>query len=295
MLFMQNFDPYQVDLFKKFEKFRCRYFGAAYPPYHNGMYLEEYFFHKFLRNGKVTERIFIPVFWTNCYLSGTTDGLQELLNDLDPEREYFCVSQHDDAIKENLPPKTIHFNAGGNKTGDNVIPIPLVCSRIPNNYAEVQKTTFCSFVGSNTHPIRKKMIQDLAGQTGFEIFSKEWSPDVNSEDQSKFLRKTAESMFALCPRGYGASSFRTYEALQLGAVPVIIYDQDWRPFKHRVEWDDFSIHCHYSKIKELPEVLIKLAPFASYMAETGKYYYDRFFSLQSLPNMIYLELDARKN
>jgi hypothetical protein len=295
MLFMQNFDPYQVELLKKFEKFRPPYLGAAYPPYHKGMYLEEYFFHQFLNAGKVSDKILIPIFWTNCYLSGTTDGLQELLNSLDPEREYFCVSQHDDAIKEKLPPKTIHFNAGGNITGHNVIPIPLVCSRIPNNYTDVKKTTFCSFVGSNTHPIRKKMIEELSGKSGFEIYAKEWSPQVKSEDQSKFLSKTAESMFSLCPRGYGASSFRTYEALQLGAVPVIIYDHDWRPFKQRVNWDNFSVHCHYSRIKELPDALVRLAPYASNMAIDGKYCYDKFFSLHSLTDQIYIELDARKS
>lgn len=295
MLFMQNFDPYQVELFKKFEKFRQPYRGVAYPPYHKGLYLEEYFFQEFLKRGKVANQILIPVFWTNCYLSGTTEGLQELLNGLDPEREYFCVSQHDDAIKEKLPQKTLHFNAGGNKTGYNVIPIPLVCSTIPNNYANVQKRTFCSFVGSNTHPIRKKMIEELTGKAGFEIYAKEWSPDVNQEDQSKFLRKTAESIFALCPRGYGASSFRTYEALQLGAVPVIIYDHDWRPFTQRVNWDDFSVHCHYSRINELPDALTLLAPYASGMAIDGKYNYNTFFSLHSLADQIYIEIDARKN
>lgn len=289
---MLDFDPYQVELFKKFEKFRPKYCGPAYPPYHKGLYLEEYFFQEFLKRGKITEQILIPVFWTNCYLSGATDGLQELLDSLDPEREYFCVSQHDDAIIERLPPKTIHFNAGGNKDG---IPIPLVCSRIPNNYAGIQKTTFCSFVGSNTHPIRQKMMNELAGKAGFEIYSKQWSPQVDELSQAGFLDKAARSMFALCPRGYGASSFRTFEALQLGAVPVIIYDKEWFPFDDRIDWNSFSVRIHESIISELPNILIQIAPLADQMIKNGKYHYDRFFSLQSLPDMIYSELDARKS
>jgi len=289
---MQDFDPYQVELFKRFERFRPPYNGPAYPPYHKGPYLEEYFFQDFLLREKKVEQFFIPIFWTNCYLSGTIDGLQEELNKLDPELEYFCVAQHDDAIMEILPPKTACFNAGGNKDG---IPIPLVCSKVPNFILPKfeDKKIFCSFVGSMTHPIRSKMLAELHDKAGFSIHTKNWNQKIEDDLCLFFLEKTCESIFSLCPRGYGASSFRFYETLQLGSVPIFIYDKPWFPYEDYINWDLFSIRVHESEIKKIPDILVEKTPFAPKMIERGREAYARFFSLFALPDQIYRILNNR--
>jgi hypothetical protein len=51
------------------------------------------------------------------------------------------------------------------------------------------------------------------------------------------------SYIALCPRGYGGSSFRFYEAMQLGVVPLLIGDIDTRPFKPFLDWDHLSLYA----------------------------------------------------
>ena len=35
-----------------------------------------------------------------------------------------------------------------------------------------------------------------------------------------------DSLFSLCPRGYGPTSFRLYESIQLGSIPVYIAEDD---------------------------------------------------------------------
>lgn len=123
----------------------------TYPPYHTGEYLEEYFYSFYLSNKSKFDELnvtLIPVFWTNVYNNGEISPhiIQSFLNALPLENVYFTVSQHDDAVREILPPRTIHFSAGGRNGG---IPIPLVCSPIPNTYlGESNKDIFCSFVGS---------------------------------------------------------------------------------------------------------------------------------------------------
>lgn len=286
---MQNFDDYQVELFKKFEKFRPKYTGCSYPPYHVGMYLEEYFFFEFLKRGKQAGQYLIPVFWTNCYLQNETAGLQELLDELNPDFEYFCVSQHDDAIKENLPPKTLHFNAGGNKNG---IPIPLVCSPITDK-PKVDKKVFCSFIASMTHPIRQNLVYSLINKSGFELYGREWTQKIEDAAKDFFINKTSESLFSLCPRGYGATSFRFYEAMQLGTVPVFVYNKDWFPYEDIIDWDSFSVRVHVSEIDNIQNILIEKAPFTQKMSETGRLFYDKFFSLEALPDQIYRILNAQ--
>ena len=52
------------------------------------------------------------------------------------------------------------------------------------------------------------------------------------------------SRVCLAPRGYGGSSFRLFEAMLLGVVPLVIGDHDTRPFKRFVDWDSCSLFTH---------------------------------------------------
>jgi hypothetical protein len=68
----------------------------------------------------------------------------------------------------------------------------------------------------------------------------------------------ADSVFALCPRGYGPTSFRLYEAMQMGCVPVYITDQAWLPFKDEILWDQTAVLCGIDEVAGLPERLYKM-------------------------------------
>ena len=113
----------------------------TYPPYHQGYYMEEYFYNFYLNNKADFDRIgytLIPIFWTNVYIMETKGAnrrrlIQPYLDAL-PDTKYFTVSQHDDAVAEKLPPGTISFEGGGNGNG---IPLPLICSKLPSVKTDV--------------------------------------------------------------------------------------------------------------------------------------------------------------
>lgn len=44
--------------------------------------------------------------------------------------------------------------------------------------------------------------------------------------------------------GYGGSSFRFFEAMQLGIVPFLIGDIDTRPFKKFINWGKVSFYSN---------------------------------------------------
>ena len=48
------------------------------------------------------------------------------------------------------------------------------------------------------------------------------------KDRRLFLQEMRDSWFVLCPSGLAPSTFRVYEAMQLGRVPVILSDH-WEP------------------------------------------------------------------
>lgn len=229
----------------------------TYPPYHKGDYLEDFFINKFIKENPQTQRHFIGISWTTLYCTNNTNGLQEYLDCLPKDQKYFTVSQHDDAPMHRLPPDTLCFSAGGRIQNKNTVPIPLICSPIPYKFdIDIPKENLASFVGSNTHPIRHKLFETYKDSENIKIFLKGWSPQVNLDEFHFFIQTTLKSKFCLCPRGYGLNSFRLYEAMQLGCIPVIITDNFYLPWKDELNWEDFSVLIYDSEIPNLEKILL---------------------------------------
>jgi len=278
-----------------------------YPLYHQGKYLEEYFHNFYIKNKQQfdsTGYTYIPIYWTNCYNTGvftSTPGqnmlsretIQKALDTL-PAGKYFTVSQHDDAIAEKLPNETLSFQAGGNQNG---IPIPLICSRIdPKLCNEAKKDIFCSFVGSITHNVRDAMYAHYGHDKHFYFSPQHWDVHVPQSRFDHFIDITKRSLFSLCPRGYGAQSFRLYEVLQLNSVPVFIYDKEWLPFKDEIDWNSFCVLIHINNISNLK---LKLLSYSrdqiNKMIHTGREIYEKYFTLEATCNQILKTLKMKNN
>jgi len=256
----------------------------VYPPYHQGDYLEEYFY-KFYKENKdkfdKTGYTLIPIFWTNVYITNTNiELIQHYLNSLPPGK-YFTVSQHDDAVKEILPVGTLSFEAGGNGNG---IPIPLICSPLAEEYKQpTDKEILCSFTGSITHNIRNKIYHRYSTDKDFILVGKNWTPSVSNNDLNNFINITKRSKFTLCPRGYGAQSFRLYEVLQLNSVPVIVYDKEWFPFNNTIDWNSFCVLIHEDEIDSLKENLLSITEQEyEHMLKIGKQVYIEYFTMEGM-------------
>ena len=270
-----------------FKDVRIPWAGVNYPPYHQGLYIEEHFYDYYIRNKAkfdATGYTLLPIFWTTAYL--LQQDLTSYINALPKALKYFCVAQHDDGVKEVLPEGTIVFSAGGNSGG---IPLPLVCSPIPEDIIiPVKKDIFCSFVGSITHDIRKEMVAKLKSNPLFYIKTDEWSIHVNNDKQESFINTILRSKFTLCPRGYGAQSFRFYEALQLGSIPIYIHDDNkWQPYSDLLAWDKFSVSLHIKDIEALPELLQSISEETiEEMVLEGRRVYADIFKMLHIPKYI---------
>lgn len=279
-----------------YKNVRVPWQGAPYPPYHQGMYMEEYFFDYYIKNKKVfddTGYTLLPIFWTTAYLYQL--DVVSYIKALPKHLKYFCIAQHDDGVKEMLPEETIVFSAGGNSGG---IPIPLVCSPIDTHTLNYnRRDILCSFIGSNTHEVRKIMTQSLKDDQLFYIQNGEWSWNLDDVKQDVFLNVTSRSKFTLCPRGYGAQSFRFYEALQLGSVPIYVYDDNkWLPYSNILNWNEFSILIHINDIFSLKEILLSISDKQlNLMRQKGNEVYQNYFALPNLPRLVleYLKNNAK--
>jgi hypothetical protein len=68
------------------------------------------------------------------------------------------------------------------------------------------------------------------------------------------------SVFSLCPRGLGATSFRLYEALSVGSIPVYLWDgHPWLPYADELDWSEFSVCLPIGEVERLPALLAGLS------------------------------------
>lgn len=186
-------------------------------PENNNLIFEEWFYQKYDAS-KETDREYLPIFWTSYYVNnayGTRNmgDLQAFIDSLDRSKKYFTVLQYDDGILNDISGLDIVvFGSGGGRID---VAIPLLTMPHPYKF-EVKKDILVSFAGSMTHPIREEMLNYIDGRA---VIRKD---RISTEEYCKLM---ARSKFALCPRGYGKSSFRIHEALQYGSIPVYISDE----------------------------------------------------------------------
>ena len=235
---------------------------VVYPPFKQGLYLEEYFSrHNRLGN-------YLDVFWTNIQIDPRFRmGLQRIVQKMlveqypDATRSYFTVVQHDDGVLFQLPPNVTIYSAGG--TGH--VPLPLIYEDMANTL-ELQprksfreKSVLCSFVGSITHAVRQRMMQVLTNKTHFHFSVDQWTNAVDAQKQIHFIQSTMNAKFCLAPRGYGRSSFRFFEAFQLGTVPIYVWDDiEWLPYKEFLDYSKFAISIHVSDLPTLEARLLSI-------------------------------------
>lgn len=265
----------------------------TYPSYHQGCYLEEYFYSYIVNNKISLNRNYIDIFWTNIYCNAAAGkdnliNIQQIINMLDQNLKYFTICQHDDGPFEHLPSDTLIFSAGGNRVAGNIIPIPLICSKIQNEFINETKTFLCSFVGSPTHPIRNQLLSQWGNDENFIFAMQEhWMEVIPKKNLSLFKALTSKSKFTLCPRGYGKTSFRLYECMQLGSVPVYVSDSHYLPWTDKLDWSEFCVLIKPDQINDLKEILSSYSDKQiEKMVQTAHKLYDEYFSMEGMCKQI---------
>lgn len=202
---------------------------------------------------------YLPIFWTRWHVAHDRGrkGISQLQKEVDKQmiedRKSFTICQRADGPLVKLG-QTLKFLAS--RKTDSGLDVPLLSNPHKKPFFEPSKKYLASFIGHlSTHPIRQKMAESLEGQNDIYIFDglkssrffiervfEKHIPLFPKKGSRFFVRKMLESYIALCPRGYGGSSFRFYEAMQLGITPFLIGDVDTRPFKKFINWDTMSFY-----------------------------------------------------
>ena len=232
---------------------------------------------------------YLPIFWTRYWVKNNYGkvGVAELNSYLDSlgldESKLFTICQYDDG-----PLIDLNFGKGlflsSRKTEGLGQDIPLIASDLPKIWTR-KKKYLMSFAGRfDTHPIRMELREAASKHISVHIAEQQ----LNSR---RFAALLQASLVVLCPRGYGGSSFRFYEAMQSGSVPCLIGDIDTRAFKSQIPWDKISF---YFKTPGEAMSAIEKMNFNSLqeMGLLAKDYYNKFLKLGTWNNLLINEMLA---
>ncbi len=224
-----------------------------YPPHHRGPLIEDYAFEYFTKNPVQSKYTYLPIFWTgwfvkNNYGKGPDQHLiQEYVDKLPKDRKYWTIVQNDDGLfVKNFECKIFSCASIGDYA------IPVLCNR--HNPVNIPRLPYTMFFAGNlkTHPIRMEMVRGLMGDRNATI--------AKTLEYNRFIQLMCRSTFALCPRGYGNTSFRMYEAMGLGAIPIYISDIHWLPFPDKIDWNKCSVLVKPDEIDKISKTIRAIKP-----------------------------------
>lgn len=141
-----------------------------------------------------------------------------------------------------------------------------------------------SFRGSMTHPVRdavlalrhpRAILERTRAQTFYEM-----DEAKQNAARAEMNELTSRSKFILCPRGYGASSYRLFETLGAGRVPVVISDE-WLP-PPRVDWPACIVRVADRDVSRIPQILERREADWDGLAAAGREVYEREFAPASI-------------
>ena len=123
------------------------------------------------------------------------------------------------------------------------------------------------------------MENNLSRRKGYYVKNLK-SDGIKIKDLTKFRKIISNSIFSLCPRGFGPTSFRLYESIQMGSIPIYISDEFILPYSNIIDWDKLSLLINLNEIDSIPEKVDKIIQSNMHleMYEYGQYCYKEYFN-----------------
>ena len=82
-------------------------------------------------------------------------------------------------------------------------------------------------------------------------------PHPDADDYELLARN---SIFTLAPAGYGRSTYRFFQSIQWGSVPVMLSDDYVTPFAESIPWDSFTLTIPERELDRVDEIIRGIPP-----------------------------------
>lgn len=260
-----------------------------YPPTNNSPNFESFFFKKFNSSSVNLSIEYLPIQWTNYFVENNYgNDLTEINNFLssyiDKKINYFTITQFAGGPLVSLK-NTLVFSMGGmfntpKEHSLKIIYLPLVYEGMKKEINDVKEYKV-GYIGRKTHPLRIKIEKKLGNNHNYFIKNLDsMKSEFSNSESEDYINNIKKSYFTLCPRGYGPTSFRLYESIIYGSIPIYISDEFILPFKEFINWEKLAILIKPREINKIPKIVDKLLESKKYqeMLDYGEFCFDSYFN-----------------
>ena len=92
----------------------------------------------------------------------------------------------------------------------------------------------------------------------------------------EYAKAILDSQFVLCPAGWGPATYRLFETMEMGRVPVILSDE-WVP-PPGPRWDEFSIRVPENRAGEISAILSNYSDRHEIMGRLARSSWEQWFA-----------------
>ena len=161
----------------------------------------------------------------------------------------FFNDDDDTPINDSLPKNVYVLRTSINKSKQKRNEFSMPAWSADFNVAPIKKLSVkptVSFCGALTHSVRSQCLENLQNntniKTNFIIRNSFWGGNPhNATLRREYIENIKNSDVVLCCRGAGNFSYRLYEVLSCGRIPVIIDTDILLPCDNVIDWNKFII------------------------------------------------------
>lgn len=171
-------------------------------------------------------------------------------------------------------------------------------------YNENYKPFLYSFYGELNHHylpenhIRSRLAQLKCTQTDVFIstildksMKKRLRKNYKTKDDYEMIARN--SIFSLAPAGYGRWTYRFFQSIFWGSIPVLLSDDYIKPFADYIPYDDFTITIAENQVEHIDSFLRSISPRQINEYQVNLKKHQHLFTPEGLKRLINLELESK--
>ena len=193
---------------------------------------------------------------------------ERFLELLDKSRHYgkklICLNNDDFGGDYNIPNDIVLFRTSfyASQRKPNEFAFPVFVPDINKHSKGFSNNFSVGFCGDSNRPIRREAL-DILKKSNIkinhdEVFSFFQNPYENKKiGRERFFKNLQENIFILTPRGCGNFSYRFYETLCFGRIPIFINTDCILPFENLIDYKEEIVFVEEKGLESLPEKILE--------------------------------------
>jgi len=177
-------------------------------------------------------------------------------------KKLICLNNDDFGGDYEIPSDIILFRTSFDYKSkmENEYAFPVFIPDIIKNSKGYSNNLSIGFCGDSNRPVRKEALFELKkGNIPLnhdEVFSFFQNPIIDKKiGRERFFKNLENNIFVLCPRGCGNFSYRFYETMCYGRIPIFINTDCVLPFENLIDYKKEIVFVEESELTNINDII----------------------------------------